>query len=242
MNRKYRLSTALDIDDLLMECTSYAIRLANEKYEFDPPLSIYEIDRWGKLGTRADAIFEFFDDPDFFRNQPVVEGAKEFVRKLSHIAEVFVATSIKPEFMGIRATRIIQEFPEISPDHIYMGQRKDKIDVDILFDDGMHNIRTSAAKTCLRRDSLGDPDLQPVRVFFDRIKENLGSLPSKVSFIRGNIFPTAGKLPGFTCPYIDFNIVPNRDRLHNTFKIVITVRSLSQNIQGQIQLRICRLK
>ena len=32
MNRKYKLSTALDIDDLLMECTSYAIKLANEKY------------------------------------------------------------------------------------------------------------------------------------------------------------------------------------------------------------------
>ena len=42
MSRKYRLSTALDVDDLLMECTSYAIRLANEKYKFDPPMTIYE--------------------------------------------------------------------------------------------------------------------------------------------------------------------------------------------------------
>ena len=42
MSRKYRLATALDIDDLLMECTSYAIRLANEKYNFDPPMTIYE--------------------------------------------------------------------------------------------------------------------------------------------------------------------------------------------------------
>ena len=40
-NRKYRLSTALDIDDLLIECTSYAVRLANEKYHFDPPLTIH---------------------------------------------------------------------------------------------------------------------------------------------------------------------------------------------------------
>lgn len=145
MDRKYKLSIALDIDDLLMECVPYAIRLANEKYQFEPPLSIYEIDRWGKLGTRADVIFEFFDDPEFFQNQPVLEGAKEFVSKLSQIAEVFVATSIKPEFMGIRATRILQEFPEISPEHIYMGNRKDKIDVDILFDDGMHNIFRSNA-------------------------------------------------------------------------------------------------
>ena len=145
MNRKFRLSTALDIDDLLMECVPYAIRLANEKYKFDPPLTIYEVDRWGSLGTRADVIFEFFKDPEFFRTQPVIKGAKEFVRKLSKMTEVFVSTSVYPEFMSIRAQRIMEEFPEIPQDHIYMGSRKDKIDVDILFDDGMHNVTRSNA-------------------------------------------------------------------------------------------------
>lgn len=145
MNRRFRLSTALDVDDLLMECVPYAIRLANEKYHFDPPLTIYEVDRWGTLGTRADVIFEFFKDPEFFRTQPVIKGAKEFVRKLSQMTEVFVSTSIYPEFMSIRAERIMAEFPEIPQDHIYMGSRKDKIDVDILFDDGMHNVSRSNA-------------------------------------------------------------------------------------------------
>lgn len=145
MNRKFRLSTALDVDDLLMECVPYAIRLANEKYNFDPPLTIYEVDRWGKLGTRADVIFEFFNDPEFFRNQPVISGAKEFVRKLSQMTEVFISTSVYPQFMGIRAQRILEEFPEIPADHIYMGSRKDKIHVDILFDDGAHNVFDSNA-------------------------------------------------------------------------------------------------
>ena len=146
MNRKYRLSTALDIDDLLMECTEYAIRLANEKYKFDPPLSIYEVTGWGKSGRRTDVIFEFFKDPEFYKTQPVIKGAKEFVKKLSQMTEVFVSTAIPPEFMGIRAKRIMEEFPEIPPDHIYMGSRKDKIHVDILFDDAMHNVLHSAAK------------------------------------------------------------------------------------------------
>lgn len=146
MNRKYRLSTALDIDDLLMECTSYAIKLANEKYNFDPPLSLYEVTGWGKLGTRSDVIHEFFSDPEFYRTQPVYKGAKEFVKKLSQMTEVFVSTAIPPEFMGIRAKRIMEEFPEIPPDHIYMGSRKDKIHVDILFDDAMHNVLRSEAK------------------------------------------------------------------------------------------------
>ena len=144
MNRKFRLSVALDIDDLLMECIPYAIKLANEKYKFDPPLTIYEVDHWGKLGTRADVIFEFFTE-EFFRTQPVIKGAKEFVRKLTKMTEVFVSTSVYPEFMTIRAQRIMEEFPEIPADHIYMGSRKDKIDVDILFDDGMHNVSASNA-------------------------------------------------------------------------------------------------
>ena len=145
MSKRFRMSTALDVDDLLMECIPYAIRLANEKYKFDPPITIYEVDRWGKLNSRADVIFEFFDDPEFYRNQPVIKGAREFVRKLTKMTDVFISTSIPPEYMGIRAQRIIEEFPEIPKEHIYMGSRKDKLDVDILFDDGMHNVFKSNA-------------------------------------------------------------------------------------------------
>ncbi|MBQ8320719.1 MAG: hypothetical protein IJX81_07580 [Clostridia bacterium] len=144
--KKYRLSTALDIDDVLMECTSYAIKLANEKYKFDPPLSIYEVKQWGKQGTRSDVIHEFFSDPEFYRTQPVMQGAKEFVKKLSTMTELFVSTAIPPEFMGIRAKRIMEEFPEIPAENIYMGARKDKIGVDILFDDGAHNVLRSSAQ------------------------------------------------------------------------------------------------
>lgn len=146
------MSTALDVDDLLLECIPYAIELANEKYRFDPPLTIYEVDRWGKLGTRADVIFEFFNDPGFYESQPVIAGAKEFVRKLSQMTEVFISTSIPPEFMGIRAKKLLKEFPEIPETNIYMGARKDKINVDILFDDGMHNVfRSNAAYPILMR-------------------------------------------------------------------------------------------
>ncbi len=146
MRKKYRLSTALDVDDLLMECTSYAIDLANKEHHFDPPMTIYEKAKWGRMGTRADTIYPYFSDPEFYRTQPVYPGAKEFVRRLSQMTEVFICTAVPPEFMGIRAQRIREEFPEISPDHIYMGSRKENIHTDILFDDAMHNILTSNAK------------------------------------------------------------------------------------------------
>lgn len=146
MNRKFRLSCALDIDDVLMECVAYAVRLANEKYDINPPLTMDEVTGWGPLGTRADIIREYFNDPEFYRTQPVIEGAKEFVAKLSEMTEVFVSTAIPPEFMGIRAKRIMDEFPQIPADHIYMGSRKDKINVDILFDDALHNVVRSNAR------------------------------------------------------------------------------------------------
>ena len=47
--------------------------------------------------------------------------------------------------MSQRYQRILEVFPEIPRDHILIGSRKDKIDVDILFDDGLHNILNSTA-------------------------------------------------------------------------------------------------
>ena len=145
MNRSFRLSTALDVDDLLLECVPYAVRLANEKYKFDPPLTIHEVDRWGRTGTRADVIFEFMDNPDFISSQPPIKGAQEFVKKLSQMTEIFISTAVWPEYMSQRYQRILEVFPEIPRDHILIGSRKDKIDVDILFDDGLHNILNSTA-------------------------------------------------------------------------------------------------
>lgn len=145
MNRSFRLSTALDVDDLLLECVPYAIRLANEKYKFDPPLTIHEVNRWGRTGTRSDVIFEFMDDPDFISTQPPIQGAQEFVKKLSEMTEIFISTAVWPEYMSQRYQRILELFPDIPRDHILMGARKDKIDVDILFDDGMHNVLNSSA-------------------------------------------------------------------------------------------------
>jgi len=145
MSRRFRMSTALDVDDVLLECVPYAIRLANEKYHFDPPITIHEVTHWGKLDSRADVIFEFLEDPEFFRNQPVIAGAKEFVHKLCQLTEVFICTAIDPRFMGIRAQSIMEHFPEIPKENIIMGSRKDMVNVDILLDDGMHNIFTSNA-------------------------------------------------------------------------------------------------
>ena len=145
MSKRFRLSVALDVDDVLFECMPYAIKKVNEKYNAN--LSIHDFYRWGTFdeGDIKNKIFEFFNDEDFFRTQPVIEGAHEFIKQLTKTAEVFICTAVEPAFMSIRAKRILEEFPEIPSENIILGSRKDVVSVDILLDDGMHNIFKSNA-------------------------------------------------------------------------------------------------
>jgi len=143
--RKNRITVTLDVDDVLYECIPYAIKLANEKYKYNPPIDIKEVDGWGRLNKRTDVIFEFFQDENFFRNQPIMPGAKDFISELSKYAEVVIVTATAPKFMSIRAQRITEDFPEIKPENIIISTRKDLVKAFITLDDGAHNISNSSA-------------------------------------------------------------------------------------------------
>ena len=150
--KKYRLRVGLDVDDVLYDCNAYALQCLNEKYGLEPPLTIYNIRGWGTDGTRADERIAYFSDPDFVSRQPMFEGAKEFVQRLSKVADVFFVTAVPPACMSARALRLVQDFPEIPPDHVLIGTRKDMVQLDILLDDGAHNItRTPATYPVLFR-------------------------------------------------------------------------------------------
>ena len=150
--KKYRLRVGLDIDDTLYVCNAYALERLNKKYNIDPPYTIYDIRGWGESGTRMDERIAYFSDPEFVAEQPIYEGAKEFVRRLSARAEVFFVTAVPPECMSARAMRLVQDFPEIPPENILIGTRKELVHLDILLDDGAHNItRTPATYPVLFR-------------------------------------------------------------------------------------------
>lgn len=140
---KFKLKIGIDVDDILMECNQYALDLANKEFGFNPPLTLEELTQWGKSGKRSDIVFKYYDTEDFYRNQPLYEGATEFIKSLSKKAEVFFVTAVAPQFMGERAKRLLKEFPEIPASNIIMGFRKDLVDMDIVLDDGAHNICAS---------------------------------------------------------------------------------------------------
>lgn len=141
-----RPKVGVDCDDVLYLCNGYACQLANETYQFEPPLSTDEITTWGKRGDRSDIIMQYYERPEFVASQPLIPGAKEFIRKLMKIADVYIITAVEPKIMSVRMQRILEDFPEIPKENIIMGYQKSLIHVDFLLDDSPFNIMKSSAK------------------------------------------------------------------------------------------------
>ena len=143
--KKYRIRVGLDVDDTLYECNSYAVSIINSRHPDEEPLKVEDIKTWGGGHRHADERVQLYNDPEFVRTQPITEGAQEFVKKLSEIADVFFITAVPACCMSARAERLIQDFPEIPAENMLLGRRKDIIALDILLDDGAHNISSSRA-------------------------------------------------------------------------------------------------
>ncbi len=143
--KKYRLRVGLDVDDTLYECNSYALSIINKRYPDDEPITLNEITGWGRYGRRADERIALYSDPEFVATQPIIPGAQRFVRELAKHCDVFFITAVPAECMSARAERLIKDFPEVPPQNIVIGTRKEIMQLDILLDDGAHNISKSKA-------------------------------------------------------------------------------------------------
>ncbi len=143
--RKYRIRIGLDVDDTLYECNSYAVDIINRRHPDEEPIRIEEIRSWGGAERHGDERIALYSDPEFVRTQPITPGAQEFVKKLSEIADVFFITAVPACVMSARAERLLKDFPEIPAQNIMVGTRKDVISLDIMLDDGAHNISSSRA-------------------------------------------------------------------------------------------------
>lgn len=143
--RKYKLRIGLDVDDVLYDCNAYALSIVNARYPDEEPTTINDIKGWGEYGKHPKERIALFSDPEFVKNQPVFPGAQKFVRELTKFADVFFVTAVPVACMSARGERLMQDFPEIPPENIIIGTRKDVITLDILLDDAAHNVSNSRA-------------------------------------------------------------------------------------------------
>ena len=136
-----KYSVILDVDDVLFSCNQYALDLLYKETGIRHRLE--EITDWGVLNNALDQRFKYFNRPEFYRYQPVLPGAKEFLYRLMKMMDVIITTSVYPQFMGERISRLHEAFPEFPMDHIMMGHRKDSMKGDIMLDDCVSNLETS---------------------------------------------------------------------------------------------------
>lgn len=141
-----RWKVGLDVDDIIFSCNEYAVELTNSELHLTPPIQMNEITAWGPLGTRADLRLKYFKSKKFFETQPVLPGAVEFVHDLQEYGKVFFVTDVQQEYYGIRKSRLLELFPEIPEEHIIITPRKEEANVDVLLDDGIHNLRRTTAE------------------------------------------------------------------------------------------------
>ena len=139
-----RPKIGLDWDDVAAPFNSIALAMANEKYQFDPPLKLEEITSWANTG-RTSVIKEFYFDDELYNRQTVPEKNKRCIRQLMKIADVYFITAAFPQYMGFRAEQILREFPDFPQENIILGSAKKLVQFDIILDDAIHNILESPA-------------------------------------------------------------------------------------------------
>lgn len=139
-----RPTIGLDWDDVTAPFNSIAVKMANEKYSIEPPLTLEEVTSWNNTG-RASIIKEFYGDIELYNHQKPTTETIEWIRKLMTFADVYFISAVSPEFMTIRAMQIQEAFPEIGVDRIILGTAKNKVHFDIVLDDAIHNVLESSA-------------------------------------------------------------------------------------------------
>lgn len=143
---KEKLRIGVDVDDVLYVCNQHAIDMLCRDKDY-LPLNINDISGWGASSKNSllDERIAYFSREDFVENQPIYPGARDFIDRLSRKGDVVFCTAVGANCMAARAKRLVKDFPMIPEHNIMIGARKDLLSLDILLDDGAHNILGSSA-------------------------------------------------------------------------------------------------
>ncbi len=192
------LTFGIDWDDVIAPFNDRAIDMANEEYNFDPPLTLEDIDTWENEG-RASVIKKYYYDPELYDRQYVPEESKEFIRKLQTKGNVYIVTATYPEFMTRRVDQIREAFPDFPDENIIMGVHKSIVNVDITLDDGPKNILKSNSKfpVLMRKPwnneltgVLAVNNFEEFFVLLDQIKSSM--IEDRVEAVRPSIIALVG--------------------------------------------------
>lgn len=197
------MKIGIDFDDVLAPFVSIACDLCNK--EKGTNYSAEDISCWGFGGSQAiHDVSPYYRDKRVFEAQTVSPQAKSFMSKLMKKGDVYIITAIEGSFMTLRYEQIHTAFPELPPSNILMGSAKNLVKLDIILDDGPHNILKSCADypVLMRRpwnkDLFGVLSVNGYEEFLllvDQIKNSVieGKTPSRVPSVVALIGPSGAK-------------------------------------------------
>ena len=140
------IDIGFDCDDVLFSCSDYAIEKVNEDYNLD--LDPNKVTRWGyKIGDYK-KMYQYFSDENFVKNQPVLDGAVEFLKKLSKVpnVKIYFVTAVPASMMSIRAETLKKYFPFIDEKNFILTSSKNITKFDIFVDDNPNNILSNKSE------------------------------------------------------------------------------------------------
>jgi 5'(3')-deoxyribonucleotidase len=142
---KRKLQIILDCDDVLTLTSQKVIDLVNRDYGTN--YTIENATSWGFKNIQKDLpqanILGYFYQKGFFGSVERIPEAKRYVLKLLDEGhDLLIATDVPKEGCFDRAAWLEEFFPEIVG-NLIICRRKDVLKADIMFDDGIHNIRSS---------------------------------------------------------------------------------------------------
>ena len=155
------LEIASDYDDTVGNFTPMVHNSVGKKFPElleDPskPLDI-ENARWGftNLPPEPRAFAKsLFNNPRFFENLPLRPNSQKFVQEMLRRGhDLLFCTATYTGCMSTRGEEILKNFPGVKPNNIIITGRKDLVDVDVLIDDGLHNIEPSIARVPILVDA-----------------------------------------------------------------------------------------
>lgn len=133
----------VDLDSVTADIQAKWLSMYNELYQ--DSLRVNDIKSWNmELYVKPECgkkIYDLLNIDGFFRDLPVIEGAKEYLKKLHDqgFDIVFVSTSSINGYKD-KAEWVDQHFPFISSKNLILTARKDCTKGDILYDDAPHNL------------------------------------------------------------------------------------------------------
>lgn len=146
-----------DIDEVLLECSRPAIKWANKKYSTN--LSVDDLNSWGKSDGDYAKMQLAFKEEEFVLSQEPIEGATEFIERLSNVVgvEIYFITAVPVELTSARSKSLMKHFPWVPTKNYILTSSKEVAYFDIFVDDAEHNLLVNGSKyTIVKREKWNE--------------------------------------------------------------------------------------